>query len=63
MKGNNLLYLNTATMIEIVQYWLDNKFINKDESAPSVVHVCVSSPQRDLNDMFKVELASKDDKS
>lgn len=61
MKGNNIIFLNTATMIEIVQYWLDNKFLNKDESAPRVTNVCVSSPLRELSDMFKVEIASKDD--
>lgn len=39
MTGTNKLDLNTATMIEIVQYWLDNKFLNKDEKHPRVTHV------------------------
>lgn len=36
MKGNNRLVLNEATMMEIVQYWLDNKMLNKDERSPKV---------------------------
>ena len=30
MKGHNELILNTATMMEIVQYWLDNKVLSAD---------------------------------
>lgn len=38
MKGNNEMVLNTATMIEIVQYWLDNKFTNPQSGGPYVIN-------------------------
>lgn len=36
MKGRNQLLLNTATMIEIVQYWIDNKAMKVTEDGPFV---------------------------
>lgn len=36
MTGANEMTLNEATMVEIVQYWFDNKFLNKDEPRPKV---------------------------
>lgn len=43
MKGNNSLEFNEATMMEIVQYWLDNKFLNRDETSPKVAGVWVDT--------------------
>ena len=36
MIGNNEFHFNESTMIEIVQYYLDNKLLNKDECSPTV---------------------------
>ena len=46
LKGNNSLVLNTATMIEIVQYWIDNKALNKEETLPIVSNVEAASGGR-----------------
>lgn len=43
MKGSNSLVLNEGTMIEIVQFWLNNKLLNKDEPAPVVTSFSSSS--------------------
>ena len=39
MIGSNSMDLNEATMKEIVQFWLDNKFLNKDASSPKVTGI------------------------
>lgn len=39
MTGTNSIEFNEATMIEIVQFYLDNKMLNKDELSPKVVSV------------------------
>lgn len=36
MYGCNSMELNEATMKEIVQYWLDNKFLNQHNGSPKV---------------------------
>lgn len=36
MKGNNELHLNTATMIEALQYWLDHVML---QNTPTVTGV------------------------
>ena len=59
MPGNNSLVLNQATMQEIVQYWIDNKMINKDESAPKVAYV---RPSIAGGDDFVIGLASAESK-
>ena len=54
MKGNNELILNTATMIEAVQEWLDRRM---PEHAPQVNHV-TSKP--DGSGMFTVSLMERE---
>jgi hypothetical protein len=56
LKGNNELVLNTATMIEIVQYYLNNKLLNKDEHAPKVTNFAMSRGNS-LDNTFVVSLA------
>lgn len=65
MKGNNRLVLNTATMIEIVQYWLNNKLLNADEPRPTVTAVApLSSSGRYADDgMFEVSLSTDEEKA
>ncbi len=46
MVGQNQMALNEATMIEVVQYWLDNKSLNKDEPRPKVTGVDKTSNGR-----------------
>lgn len=59
MTGRNAIEFNEATMIEIVQYWLDNKFLNKDEHSPTVMSV-----SRDASSgMFPVQLETKQQKA
>lgn len=59
MVGNNSMQLNEATMITIVQYWLDNKFLNKDEKSPKVVAFKRGGNTYDNN--FEIELSPQDD--
>lgn len=59
MKGNNTLVLNTATMLEAVQLWLDANFKNppiadtvherNDGGSPSF-HVRVKDRPQDASD-------------
>lgn len=56
MKGNNELHLNTATVIEAVQQWLDGKM---PSGAPTVTNVR-SSGRGDLS--FVVEVSSDADR-
>ena len=57
MIGSNSMELNEATMIVIVQYYLDNKLLNKDESSPKVTGIRrVVSPGG--SDTFVVTLTS-----
>lgn len=56
MKGNNELHLNTATMIEAVQMWLDSKM---PRGAPTVTQV---KPNGRTDSMFVVELSSEADR-
>ena len=55
MKGNNELHLNTATVMEAVQQWLDNKM---PTSSPTVTHF-KSSGKGD--GVFVVEVSSDAD--
>ena len=54
MTGSNEMRFNTATMIEIGQYWLDNKLLNKQEQGPMVTHV-----EEDNVAIFKVLLEER----
>lgn len=56
MKGTNELHLNTATMIEAVQLWLDSKM---PHGAPTVTSV---KPGARSDHMFVVELSSDADR-
>lgn len=56
MKGNNELHLNTATMIEAVQMWLDSKM---PHGAPTVTMV---KPSGRGDAMFVVDLSSDADR-
>ncbi|CAN1721978.1 conserved protein of unknown function [Hyphomicrobium sp. 1Nfss2.1] len=57
MKGNNEMVLNTATMMEIVQYYLDNKLLNKDEHSPTVTGFALNG-RAPLDNTFVVSLSS-----
>ncbi|HSC56994.1 MAG TPA: hypothetical protein VLC51_07300 [Nitrospira sp.] len=59
MTGRNSIEFNEATMIEIVQYWLDNKFLNKDERSPTVMSVAWDAS----SGMFPVQLETKQPKA
>lgn len=53
LRGNNEMTLNTATMIEALQLWIDSKF--KEGAAPKVISVVqLGSPACD----FKIGLES-----
>jgi hypothetical protein len=54
MKGNNELILNEATMIEIVQAWLNANMLG---DVPSVTGVNVAN---NISNLFKIYLASED---
>ena len=54
MKGNNELILNEATMIEIVQAWLNANMLGE---VPSVTGVNVVN---NISNSFKIYLASED---
>ncbi len=56
MKGNNELHLNTATVIEAVQMWLDSKM---PHGAPTVTSVKASGRS---DCMFVVDLSSDADR-
>lgn len=56
MKGNNELHLNTATVMEALQMWLDSKM---PHGAPTVTSVKPSG-RGDL--MFVVDLSSDADR-
>lgn len=58
MKGNNEMVLNTATMMEIVQYYLNNKLLNKDEHAPTVTGFALNRSHA-LDNTFVVSLSSE----
>lgn len=36
LKGSNKLVLNTATMLEIIQYYLNNYMLHPDKKSPKV---------------------------
>lgn len=57
MKGNNELKLNEATMIEVVQEWIDRQLPG---GAPTVTSVKGSSSGYDLT--FTVSLSSDADR-
>ena len=50
--GENTLELNEATMIKIVQYYVDNKIIKSGEVGPTVTGVKVAS--NTMNKRFEV---------
>lgn len=54
MTGTNEMRFNTASMIEIVQFYLDNKLLNKQEPGPMVTHV-----EEDSAAMFVVQLQDR----
>lgn len=49
--------LNTATMIDIVQYYIDNKLWNPNESRPKVIGV--ESVREMASTTFQIKLESK----
>lgn len=51
MQGNNELHLNTATIIEAVQLWLDSKMV----SAPTVTDIKAGNR---IDGVFVVEVSS-----
>ena len=53
--GSNSIEFNEATMVLMVQYYLDNKLLNKDEKSPKVISV---SAERGvgLSSTFQVRL-------
>lgn len=55
MIGSNEMRFNGATMIEIVQYYLDNKLLNKNESSPKVTKVGYLSTES----LFFVDISSQ----
>ena len=57
MIGNNEMQLNSGTMCEIVQYWLDNKFLNKDSFSPRVTSV--KGRDTGHNHVFDIVLEAK----
>jgi len=57
LKGNNELVLNTATMMEIVQFYLNNKLLNKDEHSPTVTGFALNRSHA-LDNTFVVSLSS-----
>lgn len=62
MKGSNKLYLNEATIIEAVDYWLRNKIWNANESAPAVKAVKFESSHL-TGDAFIVSIQTDEAKS
>lgn len=58
MRGNNTLILNTATMIEAVQQWLDRQMVQR---APTVTGV-EAEVKKYGNTTFKVELSTDADR-
>lgn len=57
MIGTNELILNEATMIEIVEFWLNNKFLHKDDYAPKVYSVSLGNNA--TGNTFKVVMKSE----
>lgn len=58
MKGNNRLILNTATVKEAIQYWLEQKVFIKSEKHPKVTNIePLKSGFRD-DGMFEISLSS-----
>lgn len=63
MKGNNRLILNTATMMEAVQYWLEQKVFSKSEKHPRVTGIeALKHVYRDEG-MFEISLSSDEEAS
>jgi hypothetical protein len=52
--GANELEVNEATMMAALQYWLDNKVLNKDEKSPKVTSVKPSA----CDNTFRVTLVN-----
>jgi len=57
MIGSNTIIFNQATMIEIVQYWITNKMMSKDEPSPAVHSVKATNVG--MGDDFTVDLRSE----
>lgn len=57
MKGSNYMHLNKATMIEIVQEWLDKRY---QGMPPEVTDV---TSKRDMTETFEIKLESPVDGS
>ena len=52
--GNNSIEMNEATMMLVVQYYFDNKLLNKDERKPKVTAVKPTS-NGGYNNGFKID--------
>lgn len=59
--GENKLELNQATMIKIVQYYVDNKIIKSGEVGPTVTGV-KAAPNK-VNTIFEVTFNDTDKKN
>jgi hypothetical protein len=60
LYGKNELHLNEVSMVTIIQYYLDNKLLNKDNHSPKVEAVRV----KDMNaGIFIVSLQGEKDSS
>jgi hypothetical protein len=63
LKGSNRLVLNESAMIEIVQYYLENKLLNKDERSPTVTNFRVSEGHGRDNISYDVFLSTADEEA
>lgn len=59
MKGHNEFVFNTATMIEIVQYWLDTKALAPDEVGTVIVTGFAQSKDTYSAPTFSVQVSDK----
>lgn len=57
LKGNNRLVFNQATMMEIVDFYLRNKMLNKDE-----LGAVVNGVETDRDGMFVISIGEPDPK-
>jgi hypothetical protein len=56
--GVNTLEVNEATIIAAVQFWLSNKVLNKDETAPTVTAVKSGGPHpHEYASVFRISLS------
>lgn len=55
MKGHNVLRLNKSTIIEAVQYWIENKLIQRVNQQVKVTDINISLGMTD-GDWFDVDV-------